>query len=170
MEYVHEGRWEKGNAVAYLCDEVQKFIEKSTGHAFDILVISMPPQHGKSMTITETLPSWLLGKYPHKRVIEASYSEDFAQLFGRRNLRKINQFGDTLFGIKLGKIANNTEFELDNGVGGMISRGILSGVTGRPADLMIIDDPVKNRQEADSKTYRDRTWAEWNDSSSRFPG
>ena len=164
VEYVHEGRWVKGKAVSYICDEVQKFIEMDTGHAFDILAISIPPQHGKSMSITETLPSWYLGKYPYKRVIEASYSEDFAQLFGRRNLRKIEQFGKELFGIEKGKVANNTEFELSNGVGGMISRGILSGVTGRPADLMIIDDPVKNRQEADSKTYRDRIWAEWNDS------
>lgn len=164
VEYVHEGRWIKGKAVSYICKEVQQFIEADTGHAFDILVLSVPPQHGKSMTITETLPSWYLGKNPTKRIIEASYSEDFAQLFGRRNLRKIKQFGKAIFGIELGSIANNTEFELDNGVGGMISRGILSGVTGRPADLMIIDDPVKNRQEADSKTYRDRIWAEWNDS------
>ena len=102
VEYVHEGRWIKGKTVSYLCNEVQKFIETDTGNAFDILVISMPPQHGKSMTITETLPSWFLGKYPQKRVIEASYSEDFAQLFGRRNLRKIKQFGEALFGIKLG--------------------------------------------------------------------
>ncbi|MBE6147451.1 MAG: terminase [Firmicutes bacterium] len=164
VEYVHEGRWIKGKAVSYICDVVQKFIETDTGHAFDILTLSIPPQHGKSMTITETLPSWYLGKYPTKRIIEASYSEDFAQLFGRRNRRKINQFGESIFGIKMGFIETNTEFELDNGIGGMISRGILSGVTGRPADLMIIDDPVKNRQEADSKTYRDRVWAEWNDS------
>lgn len=164
VEYVHEGRWIKGKAVSYICEKVQKFVESNTGHAFDILVISFPPQHGKSMSITETLPSWYLGKYPTKRIIEASYSEDFAQLFGRRNLRKIRDFGKDIFGIEIGKIANNTEFELSNGVGGMISRGILSGVTGRPADLMIIDDPVKNRQEADSKTYRDRVWSEWNDS------
>lgn len=164
VEYVHEGRWIKGKAVSYICDKVQEFIEADTGHAFDILVLSIPPQHGKSMTITETLPSWYLGKFPIKRIIEASYSEDFAQLFGRRNLRKIEQFGKELFNIEKGNIANNTEFELSNGIGGMISRGILSGVTGRPADLMIIDDPVKNRQEADSKTYRDRVWAEWNDS------
>lgn len=164
VEYVHEGRWIKGKAVSYICEKVQKFVESNTGHAFDILVISFPPQHGKSMSITETLPSWYLGKYPTKRIIEASYSEDFAQLFGRRNLRKIRDFGKDIFGIETGKIANNTEFELSNGVGGMISRGILSGVTGRPADLMIIDDPVKNRQEADSKTYRDRVWSEWNDS------
>lgn len=164
VEYVHEGQWIKGKAVSYICDKVQEFIEKDTGHAFDILVLSIPPQHGKSMTITETLPSWYLGKFPTKRIIEASYSEDFAQLFGRRNLRKIEQFGKEIFNIEKGKIANNTEFELSNGIGGMISRGMLSGVTGRPADLMIIDDPVKNRQEADSKTYRDRIWAEWNDS------
>ena len=71
VEYVHEGRWIKGKAVSYICDKVQEFIEKDTGHAFDILVLSIPPQHGKSMTITETLPSWYLGKFPTKRIIEA---------------------------------------------------------------------------------------------------
>ena len=43
----------------------------------------------------------------------------------------------------------------------MISRGVMSGVTGRPCNLMIIDDPIKNRQEADSDTYRKRLWDEW---------
>ena len=57
-----------------------------------------------------------------------------------------------------------TEWEIEGHAGGMISRGILSGVTGRPADLMIIDDPIKTRQEADSETIRDRIWDEWESS------
>lgn len=163
-EYVHLGAWKRGRAVEYLCNNVQSFIEEETDNAYDIMCISMPPQHGKSMSITETLPSWYVGKYPTKRVIEISYSEDFALLFGRRNRQKIKEFGD-IWGIELADTPNsNTEFELSNHVGGMISRGIMSGVTGRPCDLMIIDDPVKNQQEADSQTYRDRIKDEWNSS------
>lgn len=163
--HVHEGRWIPGKAVSYLCQRVQQFIQRETPYPYEILVISMPPQHGKSMTVTESLPSWYLGKYPQNRVIEISYSEDFAQLFGRRNKAKIEQFGKTIFGISLAKSPNNnTEFELENNIGGMISRGILSGVTGRPANLMIIDDPIKNRQEADSETFRNRVYDEWDNS------
>lgn len=162
--YVHEGRWKPGKAVSYLCGRVQAFLERESGAAYEILVISMPPQHGKSMTVTETLPSWYLGRNPQARVIEISYSEDFAQLFGRRNKAKIEQFG-AAFGVGLARSPNNnTEFELSNNIGGMISRGILSGVTGRPANLMIIDDPIKTRQEADSETIRNRIWDEWENS------
>lgn len=119
------------------------------------------PTHN-SMSVTETLPSWYLGKYPTKRTIEASYGDDLAQRFGRRNKEKIERFGKKLFGIEINKKTSAaTEFELSNGVGGMISRGIMAGITGQPADLIVIDDPIKNRQEADSETYRERLWDEF---------
>lgn len=163
VAYVHHNKWIAGKAASFLCDTVEKFIKTNTGHAYDILIISWPPQHGKSMTVTETLPSWYLVNNPTKRVIEISYSEDFAQLFGRRNKAKLQEFGGK-FGIELATSPNSsTEFETTEG-GSMISRGVMSGVTGRPCDLMIIDDPIKNRTEADSETYRNRLWAEWLDS------
>lgn len=159
--HVHGGRWVPGRAVSYLCDKVQEFLARQTGRPYDILIISMPPQHGKSMTITETLPSWWMCRRPDARIIEISYSEDFAQLFGRRNRDKVARYGG-LFGVRLASSPNsNTEFELDGHSGGMISRGVMSGVTGRACDLMIIDDPIKSRLEADSETYRDRVWDEW---------
>lgn len=145
----------------FLCDTVQDFLETDTGHAYDVLILSCPPQHGKSLTVTETLPSWFLGRNPDKSVIEISYSEDFAQKFGRRNLSKIKEFGTEIFGVKIGSPANATEFELEGHTGGMVSRGLLSGVTGRRCDLMLIDDPVKTQQEADSETYRNRVYDEW---------
>lgn len=170
VEYVNRGMWKRGKAVEYVCGKIQEFVERKTGNAYDILVISMPPQHGKSMSITEALPSWYLGRNPTHRVIEISYSEDFALLFGRRNRQKIKEFGKAIWGIELADTPNsNTEFELSNNIGGMISRGIMSGVTGRPCDLMIIDDPVKNQKEADSQTYRSTLKTEWNSSfKSRF--
>lgn len=164
LYHVHEKRWKISRAGKFVADTVQEFIEADTGHAFDILILSEPPQHGKSMTITETLPSFYLGHNPTHRVIEISYSEDFAQLFGRRNKQKIKDFG-SLFGISLASYPNSaTEFELDNNVGGMISRGVQSGVTGRPANLMIIDDPIKTAKEANSESYRNMVWNEWQQS------
>jgi len=169
LYYVHGSLWKRTHMSDFLADTLQKFVETETGNAYDILIIKTPPQHGKSMTITESFPSWYLGKYPRKRVIEASYNDDTAKRFGRKNLEKVEQFGPALFGLNKGSIWTTTEFELDNGWGRMISRGIMSGITGNPADLLIIDDPIKNREEADSKTYRDKLWQEWqNTLKSRF--
>lgn len=139
----------------YLCDRVQSFLNKKGSAAFDVMLISTPPQHGKSRTITETLPSWYLGQRPSHSVIIAGYSEDFARRFGRRNLRKLEDYGANLFpGLTPADSPwNALEFETEQG-GRCISRGILSGITGNPANLVIIDDPTKNMQEAMSPTTR----------------
>jgi len=111
------------------------------------------------MSVTETFPSWYLGHNPYHRVIVLSYNEVSAKRFGSKNIAKIKKCGK-LFGIKL-RTESATDFELTNGVGAMISRGLLSGVTGNPAELMIIDDPVKNAEEADSPTMRNKIVDEW---------
>jgi len=159
VEYVHEGRWLLGKHLLFICEQIEALISGSTKE--EILIISMPPQHGKSMCVTETLPSWFLGNYPDKRVIEVSYGDDLARRFGRANKRKIDQFGK-MFGISISNDSrSDTEFSIAGRQGSMISRGIMAGITGQPGDLIIIDDPIKNRQEADSETYRDRMWEEW---------
>lgn len=165
VKYVHRGRWTPARHLLFVCHQVEDFIVEDTGHPYDILIIQMPPQHGKSMSITETLPSWYLGKWPERRIIEVSYNETFAQRFGRRNREKVKEFGKKLFGISISKGKDsNEEFELSNNIGGMISRGIMSGVTGNPAELIIIDDPIKNREEADSDNNREKQWDEWQSS------
>ncbi len=169
LAYVQGEDWIRGRFSEFLAARVQEFIEAETGNAYDILLIETPPQHGKTACVTETLPSWYLGKWPSKRVILASYNETTAQRFCRRNREKLTQFGAALFGVTPGKINRATEFELFGGTGRLISRGIMSGITGNPANLLIVDDPVKNRMEADSPTYRARLWEEWQNSlKSRF--
>ena len=153
--------WKRTRLSEYLANEVQRFVETPTENAYDILVVECPPQHGKSTTITESFPSWYLGKYPTNNVIIACYNKDFAERFCRRNKEKIRGLGLDLFGINIGSIDRADEFELDNAKGRLISRGIMSGITGNPANLIIIDDPVKNMQEADSPTYRSNVWEEW---------
>lgn len=161
LEVAHGGRYKHGNFTRYISNKVQEFIETDNGNAYDILCLSVPPQHGKSMTITESLPSWLVGKYPDKRVILVSYNDDFAKLFLRRNREKLDEYGENIFGIEVGHPDTANEFEIDGHAGGIISRGILSGITGRPADYIIIDDPIKNREEADSENQRAKIYDEW---------
>lgn len=153
--------WIPSRFHTFLCDRIQEFIDRETDKPYEILGLSTPPQHGKSKTVTETLPSFYLGRNPEHRVIEISYNETFATTFGKRNKEKIERFGD-IFGISLSKKSkSNTEFELSNNIGGMISRGVMSGVTGKACNLMIIDDPIKNREEADSETTRNKQFEEW---------
>lgn len=156
--YVHHGTWYLGKHLKLICDNIEALIYRHIKQ--NILIISLPPQHGKSQCVTETLPSYYLGKFPSRRVIEVSYGDDLAQRFGRRNKEKIQEFGKELFDIELSK-TSDTDFEIKDYKGSMISKGIMAGLTGNPGDLIIIDDPIKNRQEAESKTYRNRIWDEF---------
>ena len=161
LAYAYGDSWIRTRLSSFLARKIQDFIETDTGRAYDILIIECPPQHGKSMTVSESLPSWYLGRHPDQNIILASYDSDFAERFCRKNKEKIKTCGRNLFGIEIGAIDRAGEFELGNGKGRMISRGIMSGITGNPANLIIIDDPVKNQQEADSPAYRNRVWSEW---------
>lgn len=161
--FVHKDKWYPTAFHRFLADKVQEFAEKVTGNPYDILILSTPPQHGKSMTVTETFPSWYEGKYPHRRCIVAGYNDDFAGKFGRRNKAKLEEYGKFIFDISLSK-SSDRDIEIANHGGGIITRGIMSGITGNAGDLIIIDDPIKNRQEADSVTYRERLWEEWQNS------
>lgn len=148
----------------FLCDKAQEFIEKPTDKAYEILILNTPPQHGKSTTITATLPSWYLMRNPDNKVIITSYGDSLAQRFGKQNLDKVKAYGK-IFGVGLDKKkANATEFRIEGHTGVMISAGYGSGLTGNPADLIIIDDPVKNRVEADSETDREKKWKDYIDS------
>lgn len=146
----------------YLCNTVQEFLETETGHALDVLLVSMPPQFGKSTTITETVPAWMLGKHPDRKWIIASYNSDFASSFGRKNKQKCEEFNGKIFpGFKLAdNPCNNIEFETTQN-GGIYSAGLLAGITGHSAYYVIIDDPIKTMEEALSATTKDKIWGEY---------
>lgn len=164
LAYVQGSGWKRTRLSEFLAGRVQDFLERKSADGCGILVIETPPQHGKSCTVTESLPAWYLGRHPEHRVILAGYDSDFAERFCRRNREKIRDAGPQLFGQGIGAVDRAQELELDNGKGRLISRGIMAGITGNPAELIVIDDPVKNRQEADSPAFRDRLWEEWQNS------
>ncbi|MBR3704469.1 MAG: phage terminase large subunit [Oscillospiraceae bacterium] len=165
LAYVGGEGFKRTRFAEYVARQLQDFVETDTGNAYDILILETPPQHGKSMSVTEALPSWYLGRHPNRRVILASYNDDSAERFARRNKEKVSAFGQSLFGVTIGAISRATEFELSAKKGGapgrLISRGMLAGITGNSADLLIIDDPIKNRTEADSEIRRTQIWNEW---------
>lgn len=131
VQLVHAGRWKRARHLDLVCRELENIMEGKTKR----LMIFMPPRHGKSMTVTETFPSFYLGKNPKKRVIEISYSGDLAQQFGKKNRDKVEEYGPILFNNSLSNIqATKTNWNMDNGVGGMISVGIGGSITGYGAE------------------------------------
>lgn len=123
-------------------------------------IVEMPPRHGKSEVTSFWAPIWFLALFPHRRVILASYEADFAEQWGRRVRNAITLFSDVL-GISLtGDSTAAGRWELKSG-GGMFCTGIGGPLTGKGADLLIIDDPVKNADEAHSETIQARNWEWW---------
>jgi predicted phage terminase large subunit-like protein len=123
------------------------------------LIFNLPPRHGKSELISKYFPFWYLCNFPDNRIIFCSYEASFAQSWGRKVISLIDEFGNDLFGIKLKQNPQTAAyFEIENHNGSMTSVGAGGSITGRGADLIIIDDPVKNDEEANSITYREKLW------------
>ena len=123
------------------------------------LMITMPPRHGKSELASRRFPSWYIGRNPDKQIIAASYNSDLANDFGRevRNIVGSPEFSN-LFNTALSvdsKAANR--WHTDKG-GMYVAAGVGTAITGRGADILLIDDPFKDRQEADSEITRQRVW------------
>ena len=124
------------------------------------LIVSMPPRHGKSELLSHWTPVWFLANWPHKRVGLASYSAEFAATWGRKArdsvVRNQGQMGVTV----RDDLNRASQWELSRG-GGMMTAGVGGPFTGYGFDLLIIDDPIKNRQEANSAVYREHLWEWW---------
>jgi predicted phage terminase large subunit-like protein len=123
------------------------------------LMIFMPPGSAKSTYASILFPPWYLGRNPASSVIGASHAGELAERFGRRvrNLVGSDSYR-RVFGFGLsGDNAAAGRWETERG-GEYYAVGVDASVTGRRADLGIIDDPVKGRAEADSETVRNRTW------------
>lgn len=130
------------------------------------LIVSMPPQEGKSERVTKTGTLWALTRDPTRRMGIVSYSQSLAETFGReiRNWITMCDGDEGTFDIGL-QIARDygsaKRWQLASHRGGVICVGIGSGLTGRPIDALVIDDPFSDKSQADSAYYRDRVWGWW---------
>lgn len=125
----------------------------------------MPPGSAKSTYATVCYPVWYMGRSPMRNVICASYGAALATRFGRKT-RSIARSAKFRAIMGCGLVEDNRaadDWALTNGSTYMAG-GILSGITGNRADLLVIDDPVKGREDADSDTIRDKTWEEYTSS------
>jgi predicted phage terminase large subunit-like protein len=127
------------------------------------LIISCPPQEGKSQRVSRRFPLWALTQRPDTRIAIASYEHGVARRWGRAIRDDITVHGAELGLTVRDDLSAQQEWQLVGHEGGVYAAGIGGALTGRPVDLMLIDDPVKDRAQADSPTYRERAWDWWTD-------
>lgn len=126
----------------------------------DRLMIFMPPRHGKSELASKRFPAWCLGRNPKRQIIAASYNSDLANDFGRnvRNLVAEPEFGQVFPSVTLAPDSQAANRMNTNHGGTYVAAGVGTAVTGRGAHIALIDDPFKDREEADSERRRDVVW------------
>lgn len=124
----------------------------------DNLLLSVPPQSGKSEFWSRFFPAWWIANHPEHRVVLASYSHGFAAKWGRRCRDLVARRGD-LLGLKVREdVFSRSEWELVGHEGGMVTSGYEGGIAGRPAELAIVDDPLPDAATASSRVEKEKLW------------
>lgn len=132
------------------------------------LIILEPPQNGKSEQVSRRFPAYALGKNPDLRIIATSYGDTLAGDMSR-DVQKIMSTPEyrTLFpNTRLGEAKDpekrtQGQFDVVGRKGYYIGCALHGGITGKTSDIGIIDDPIKNRAEAESPAFRERVWDDY---------
>lgn len=149
------GRWQAAPHLLMLSDKLTQIANGNLKR----LMVFMPPRHGKSQMISEYYPAWYLGRHPDKRIILTSYEADFAATWGWKARNVFEEFGPAIFGLSVrGDSSARNRWDIVDHVGGMNTAGVGGAITGKGADLLIIDDPVKNAEDADSELKQYKAW------------
>jgi len=153
-----DGLWTPYRHLVYTSDAIVGMIEHDE---CDLLLVDEPVRHGKSELCSKWTPAWFMAKYHgQRRVGLSSYEADFARGWGRKTRDVVAEIGGE-YGLKKKKdVWAQDEWELESG-GGMFTAGAGGPIIGKGAHLLICDDPVKNKKEADSPTMRKDLWEWW---------
>lgn len=139
---------------------IAKLIHKMERREIKKAMVFTPPRHGKSHLISEMFPAWYLGRHPDHNVVMASYGQDLASDFGRkiRNMMSEDIYRAIFPGITLSDDSTAAARFHTNHGGACYSVGIGSALTGKGGNLLLIDDPTKDREDANSLVMRERVW------------
>jgi predicted phage terminase large subunit-like protein len=160
--------WRPAAVHRLVCSELEKvyeYIRSGGEQGTGSLIVEMPPQHGKTTNVSQLFPAWLLGKRPDSRVILTAYGAELSQENSRmvRNIVTGERFA-ALFGVQSvmdeavriseDSSARNAWNLAEPFRGGLVATGVGGGTTGKAADLIVVDDPFKNREEAENPVER----------------
>lgn len=141
----------------------RKLVEVSRGKTRRLLV-QIAPRHGKSELISKYFPAWYLGTHPEHRFMLCGYGDEFAALWGRRSRDILAEWGPRLFNVQVSPTSSAADrWDVYKHRGGLLAVGVGGAATGSGASILVIDDPHKDRKEADSKTARDNVWTWYTD-------
>lgn len=155
-------RYDAGWVHEDICARLEKFSDDVAAGKSPRLMLLLPPRHGKSELASKNFPAWHLGRHPHHEFIACSYNLSLALGFSR----KVKQIIDdpAYHGVFETRVDGNNssmeEWGIAGNTGGYVAAGIGGPITGKGAHVLVIDDPVKNAEEADSADGREKTW-EW---------
>jgi predicted phage terminase large subunit-like protein len=138
-----------------------KYIETEGQSGISRLIIEVPPRHGKTLTVSRLFPAWALGRNPDIRAMLVSYGASLAHKNSRmaRNFIKSPYYQAIFPDIQLATDSQSmSEWNILDHEGGCDAMGIEGSATGKGAHLLILDDLVKSRAEAESEVIREKTW------------
>ena len=141
-----------------IANELEK-IELFGDRDYKVLLVFMPPRHGKSELCSVGFPAWYLGRNPENEIITVSYSAELAQDFGTKTRGIVSSPEYRyIFNVELKEDQQaKAKWRTDKG-GSYTSVGVGGAITGRGANILLFDDPIKNREEAESEVYREKVW------------
>jgi len=158
----------RGSLISYAClirpdyrparhhREIAAIIEDVERTGNRRIIFSAPPRHGKSMLMSTFAPTWIMGRNPHKQFITGSYAQDLANDFGRtvRDIMTSELYGEIFPELQVKESARSIAHVATEQNGNYYALGVGSGATGRGADIFLIDDPIKDREDAESDAKR----------------
>ena len=145
-----------------ICRRLERFVEAVERGEEPRLLLMMPPRGGKSEIGSRHFPAWVLGKHPEWEIIAASHTGSLTLSFSRyiRDLLRDPAYNVVFPDPHLDPSSQSVEnWNLLEG-GGYLAAGVGTGITGRGAHILLLDDLVKDQEAADSPTIRENTW-EW---------
>ena len=164
----YEPNYKAGWVHKVICDELMRFSKAVVRGESPRLMITMPPRHGKSLLASQYFPAWHLGNNPSHEFINTSYAQSLQMDFSRKiqELIRTPDYGLLFGGLQITKKNEAIErwglADKDGARtgGGILAAGVGGPITGRGAHILLIDDPVKNREEAESQTVREaaKSW------------
>lgn len=145
-----------------ICRRIERFVEQVERGESPRLLLMMPPRSGKSEISSRHTPAWILGKHPDWEIIAGSHTSSLSLSFSRylRDVMRDPAYTAVFPDARLDPSSQSVEnWNLTKG-GGYLAAGVGTGITGRGAHVLLLDDLVKDIEAADSITIRDNTW-EW---------
>lgn len=149
--------------------DIAERLEELEAGTLSRVILSVPPRCGKTELAVIRFGSWFLGRNPDKRLIYATYGASLSQSKSRmcRNVMNTDRYAEIFPDVKLSQESRSVgEWIIAEHDGGFLALGVGGGITGHGTHGLIIDDPVKNIEEAESAVYREKVW-EWYNSTAR---